>query len=225
LLADEMGVGKTLQVLALLWTLLRQSPAAGGAPALRRAVVVCPASLVRNWKAEAAKWLGVERLGVLTVEGGGAGAKAAAASWANKAQAKWPLLIVGYEALRAVAAEVASGAPGLLICDEAHRLKSGAKDSKTLSALLALKAPRRVLLSGTPVQNNLDEFFAMMHFATPGLLGDAPSFRRNFSGPVAASRDASASAEAKRLGAERGAALNRIVAPFMLRRTADVNNK
>ena len=54
-------------MLALTWTLLRQSPGGGGVPTTRRAVVVCPATLVANWKAEAAKWLGPERLGVLAL--------------------------------------------------------------------------------------------------------------------------------------------------------------
>ena len=226
LLADAMGVGKTLQVLALAWTLLRQSPGGGGVPSLRRVVVVCPATLVANWKAEAAKWLGAERLGVLALQGGGGAAavKEAAAGWAAKSQNRWPMLVLSYETLRTCAAEVAAAAPGLLICDEAHRLKS-AGGSKTLAALRSLAAKRRVLLTGTPVQNNLEEFFAMMDFATPGLLGDASGFRRLFAGPIAASRDASASAEAKRVGAERAVQLSRLAAPFMLRRTADVNSK
>lgn len=67
ILADEMGLGKTLQCVCVLWTLLRQGPY-GGRPVLKRALVVCPGSLVKNWAAEFNKWLGRERISVYTVD-------------------------------------------------------------------------------------------------------------------------------------------------------------
>jgi hypothetical protein len=226
LLADAMGVGKTLQVLALIWTLLRQSPAGGGIPTLRRAVVVCPASLVAKWKAETAKWLGGKRLGVRALQSGGgaAASRDAVAGWAITSQTQWLLLVLSYETLRTCAAEVADAAPGLLVCDEAHYLTS-ADGSQTLATLRSLGARRRVLLTGTPVYNDLEEFFTLMDFATPGLLGDVAGFRRLFAEPIAASRDAGASMDAKRIGGERAALLNRLAAPFMLHRSVDVNNQ
>ena len=81
----------------------------------------------------------------------------------------------------------------------------------------------RVLLTGTPVQNELSEFFAMMDFACPGLLGSAAQFNRIYGGPVEAGQDRGASAEAKRLSRERSDALGRLTAPWMLRRTREVN--
>jgi SNF2 family DNA or RNA helicase len=146
LLCDEMGVGKTLQVIALLWTLLRQSPAGGGAPAVKRAIVVCPASLVSSWRSEVRKWLGPGKLGVAAIPGGPK-AKAAFAAWAARGQVRAPLCVTSYETLRACAAEAGSACPGLLICDEGHRLKN-AGGSKTLAALRALNAPKRIILSG-----------------------------------------------------------------------------
>lgn len=67
ILADEMGLGKTLQCVCVLWTLLRQGPY-GGRPVMKRALVVCPGSLVKNWAAEFNKWLGRERISVYTVD-------------------------------------------------------------------------------------------------------------------------------------------------------------
>lgn len=58
ILADDMGLGKTLQSITVLWTLLKQGKAKGQ-PAVRRAIVVCPTSLVKNWEAEIEKWLKV----------------------------------------------------------------------------------------------------------------------------------------------------------------------
>lgn len=69
ILADDMGLGKTLQSIAVLWTLLKQGKVKGQ-PAVRRAIVVCPTSLVKNWEAEIEKWLKVGG-GLLTFFGGG----------------------------------------------------------------------------------------------------------------------------------------------------------
>ena len=76
---------------------------------------------------------------------------------------------------------------GLLICDEAHRLKN--KDTKTAVALSALSTRRRILLSGTPIQNDLDEFYSMVHFANPGLLGTQHDFHRNYQTPILRGRE------------------------------------
>ena len=75
ILADEMGLGKTLQTIALLWTLMKQNPVydpasmggLGGRPVVKKALVVCPVTLINNWRKEFRKWLGNERIGVLVV--------------------------------------------------------------------------------------------------------------------------------------------------------------
>jgi len=74
-LADEMGLGKTLQTIALLWTLMKQNPiydpestgGVGGRPVVKKALIVCPVTLINNWRKEFRKWLGNERVGVLVV--------------------------------------------------------------------------------------------------------------------------------------------------------------
>lgn len=73
ILADEMGLGKTLQTIALLWTLMKQNPlvdtgntgALGVKPVVKKALIVCPVTLINNWRKEFRKWLGNERIGVL----------------------------------------------------------------------------------------------------------------------------------------------------------------
>ena len=75
ILADEMGLGKTLQTIALLWTLMKQNPiydpgsvgGMGGKPVVKKALIVCPVTLINNWRKEFRKWLGNERIGVLVV--------------------------------------------------------------------------------------------------------------------------------------------------------------
>jgi DNA repair and recombination RAD54-like protein len=86
-------------------------------------------------------------------------------------------MIISYETFRIhVDKFVAKGTDGvqLVMCDEAHRLKNG--DTLTNKALCAVPCSRRVMLSGTPMQNHLDEFYAMVGFCNPGLLGTCWGF-------------------------------------------------
>ena len=226
LLADDMGLGKSLQSLALIWTMLRQGPQ--GAPTAERALLVCPASLVGNWAAEVSKWLGGVRAQAALAEGGGA--DGAYRRWAKGAPAntksafdKWPILVTSYETLRRLAPVAAAARPEIMVCDEAHRLRNAQRESQTLSALRAVKAPMRVLLTGTPVQNNLDEYAAVMEFACPGLLGPPHDFHRRFTQPVRRGGEPGASArdveEAKRAARE----LAELTKKRVLRREASIN--
>ena len=89
-----------------------------------------------------------------------------------------PLLIISYETFRMNAEILHSGEIGLMMCDEGHRLKNC--ENQTYKALMGLKAKRRVLLSGTPIQNDLTEYFSLIHFVNEGLLGSAQEFRKKF---------------------------------------------
>lgn len=216
ILADSMGLGKTLTTIALLWTLLRQSPA--GKPTVAKAIVVTPSSLTRNWAAEVRKWLGDERLRTCIIPPGAEGASQAQ-SFRHGTVAR--VAIVSYETLRQHAATLA-GCTGVLVADEGHRLKS-AQGNKTISALLSLQCPRRVILSGTPYQNNLSEFFAMADFVCPDVLGSLPTFNRVFALPISRSRDRNASEEERTIGEARSTELARRVESFVLRRGPEVN--
>ncbi|KAL4434006.1 hypothetical protein ABPG75_000447 [Micractinium tetrahymenae] len=216
ILADEMGLGKTLQVLALLWTLLKQGPE--GRPSVRKAMVVTPSSLCQNWADEARKWLGTERMRVMVL-GPGPEGKQQVTDFKHGSVHR--VVVVSYETLRKHAADLA-GCIDLLVCDEGHRLKS-AQGNKTISALASLNCRRRVLLTGTPIQNDLTEFFAMVNFVCPDALGSLATFERIFAAPINRSRDRNASDKEKELGATRSAELARRVEQFVLRRTREVN--
>jgi DNA repair and recombination protein RAD54B len=222
LLADEMGLGKTLQIIALVWTLLRQSPrgqqnAQGGA--IRKAIVVAPATLTANWAAEVRKWLGDERLRVMVLSPTGSVAQSQAQDFATRGSL-WKMAVVSYEGARRHA-KLLAGCADLLVCDEAHRLKC-AQGSKTLDALNSLGCSKRVALSGTPFQNNMSELYALVDFACPGLLGPLPAFRRVFADPITRSEDGEATQQERELGAARSAELRARVRPWVLRRTQAV---
>eukprot|EP00899_Mesostigma_viride_P004693 jgi/Mesvir1/14224/Mv09671-RA.2 len=220
ILADEMGLGKTLQVITLLWTLLKQGPS--GRPIVRKAVVVCPSSLVGNWGQEVRKWLGTERLNAMCIHSGSTQGEAREKVLDFKNGAVWPLLIISYELVRKHSAAIAAARPGVVICDEGHRLKNSA-GNKTIDALVALDCAKRVILTGTPIQNNLEEFYALMEFIAPGLMGTLASFRRLYAEPIMAGRDRKATPEEQAVGAARSEELKRQTALLLLRRGAEVN--
>jgi len=219
LLADEMGLGKTLQVIALAWTLLRQSPQGAQAGAARKVVVVAPATLTNNWAAECKKWLGDERLRVMVLSPQGSVAAGQAADFATRGSI-YRLCVLSYEAARRHAPALA-GCADLLVCDEAHRLKSAA-GGKTVEALRALGCARRVVLTGTPFQNDMSELYALFDFACPGRLGPLPAFRRVYGDVIARAQDGGATPAERELGAARSAELRVRIRPWILRRTQAV---
>jgi DNA repair and recombination RAD54-like protein len=134
-----------------------------------------------------------------------------------------PCLIVSYETLRMYVDALKDAPIGLLLCDEGHRLKN--KESLTWTALNSLNVTRRVILSGTPIQNDLSEYFALLHFANPNLLGSQAEFRKRFELPILRGRDAAGTDEEKKLGDERLQELSGVVNKFIIRRTNELLSK
>ncbi|EMD37765.1 hypothetical protein CERSUDRAFT_94757 [Gelatoporia subvermispora B] len=240
ILADEMGMGKTLQVkpsmllppyvnqtsrnqppktITLIWTLLKQNPCSGAGPTVSKVLIVCPVTLITNWKNEFHKWLGKDRVGVFT----GDKDKKTIKQFNNSRTHQ--VLVIGYERLRTVIDDLAYCQPpiDLIICDEGHRLKSA--NNKTSAMFKALDSKRRIILSGTPIQNDLSEFHAMADFCNPGLLDSYPNFRRLYETPILKSRAPGCSSEEKEIGEARSAQLMSVARSFVLRRDASTLKK
>ncbi|ORX34242.1 SNF2 family N-terminal domain-domain-containing protein [Kockovaella imperatae] len=216
ILADEMGLGKTLQTIALIYTLIKQSPFANETGVISKALIVCPVSLVDNWRKEFRKWLRPDQLNVVVANG--EDHQVSAFMHHNRQH----VLIIGYERLRKVINKLASCQPpiDLIICDEGHRLKS--KDNKTTKMFDALRTKRRIILSGTPVQNDLSEYYSMVDFTCPGLLGKYAQFVKHYERPIMKSRSVGCSEKALDEGKERAEELGQLSREFVLRRTAAV---
>ncbi|KAI4178437.1 MAG: hypothetical protein LQ348_005606 [Seirophora lacunosa] len=213
ILADEMGLGKTLQTIALLWTLLKQNPRGTGS-IIKKALIVCPATLINNWRKEFRKWLGLDRIGVLV----GDGTSRVRDFTHGKS---YSVMIVGYEKLRNIQAELLRGqGVDLIVADEAHRLKTA--KNKSLQAIKAIPTDRRIFLTGTPVQNDLGEFYTLVDTVNPGTLGSIKAFTRDFETPINRGRQPGASSDEAKTGEECNKELVRLTRPFLLRRTADV---
>ncbi|PVH93174.1 hypothetical protein DM02DRAFT_542106 [Periconia macrospinosa] len=217
IMADEMGLGKTLQTIALLWTLMKQNPIYGSPPVVGKALIVCPAGLIDNWRREFLKWLGNERIGVFVADGKNR-------KITNFTMGKaYNIMVVGYEMLRVVQDDLKKGKIDIVVADEGHRLKTA--NNKAMQAIQSLSTERRVILSGTPLQNDLGEFFTAIDFVNPGLLGQRSAFKRTFEAPILKSRQPEASESELEKGEARWQELVSLTSRFMIRRTADVLSK
>jgi DNA repair and recombination RAD54-like protein len=220
ILADDMGLGKTLQSVAIIWTLLKQG-GPGGKPACRKCLVVCPASLVKNWAAEFDKWLHGECKHIAVSVAGQAQVSGCFSAFKHSHDVK--VLIASYETFRGHASQVAEAGIDLVVCDEAHKLKND--DAATTRCISALPARRRLLISGTPIQNNLEEFYTLASVANPGIFGDFNDFRRRYQAPILKGREPTATAEERRRAEETLARISEMTEQFILRRTNKLNAK
>jgi non-specific serine/threonine protein kinase len=196
-LADDMGLGKTIQVLSLLLALKKERP---GGP--KPSLLVLPASLLANWKAEIARFAPTldtvcihpsetdpATLAGLAEKAGEAlaGTDVVMTTYAMLPRNKW-LLDLHWR---------------LVILDEAQAVKNpAAKQTKTVKQL---RADARIALTGTPVENRLSDLWSLFDFLCPGLLGSATRFKQFVKGLEAREHD-------------RYAPLRKLVGPYVLRR-------
>lgn len=134
------------------------------------------------------------------------------------------VMIIGYEKLTKVQKEL-QGASGIdiVICDEGHRLKTST--NKAASAIKTLSTERRVILSGTPVQNDLAEFYTMVDLVNPNILSKYTTFKREFETPIMKSRQPGAAEKDLEKGEARSEELANLTGKFILRRTAEILDK
>lgn len=186
-LADDMGLGKTLQTLAwLAW-------ARGIVPAPLSSLVVCPKSVMDNWRVEAERFYPELRVRL----------------WRGESHKELPparktadLIVVNYAQLRALSPEITNVPWFAAVLDEAQYIKN--PDSQTAQTARALRAEHRLALTGTPIENRLLDLWSIIGFAMPGVLGNRTQFLRRF--------DTKDDPLARRRLAAR-------VRPFLLRRT------
>ncbi|WNI20654.1 SNF2-related protein [Streptomyces sp. ITFR-16] len=186
-LADDMGLGKTITLIAL--HLHRRTLEGAAGPTL----VVCPTSLMGNWQREIEKF--APGTPVRRFHG---------ASRSLDGLVDGEFVLTTYGTMRLDAARLAATRWGMVVADEAQHVKN--PYSATARQLRTIGARARVALTGTPVENNLSELWAILDWTTPGLLGRLGTFRTRYARAV----EGGDPAAAERLGA--------LVRPFLLRR-------
>ena len=190
-LADEMGLGKTAQTIAHIAT--EQAAGRLDCPVL----VVVPTSLVANWQAELERF--APHLEVAVLHGQGREARRARLDGVAVVLTTYAVLARDAEPMREIMWH-------LIVLDEAQAIKS--PEAKATRAVCQLQARQRICLSGTPIENNLDELWSQFAFLQPGLLGDRRSFGKRFRSPIEKDGDPL-----------RRSQLSRRIRPFILRRT------
>ncbi len=206
-LADDMGLGKTVQTLALIQHDLEQieeqeeqiEEQADGRKAPKPVLLVCPTSVINNWKKEAARF--TPELSVMVHHG----TSRKKEEEFKKESMNHNIVISSYGLLQRDV-KFLKGVPWAgMVLDEAQNIKN--PETKQAKAARALEADYRIALTGTPVENNVGDLWSIMEFLNPGFLGNQAGFKRNFFIPIQAERDQEA---ARRL--------KEITGPFILRR-------
>ncbi|MBF0584434.1 MAG: DEAD/DEAH box helicase [Magnetococcales bacterium] len=187
-LADDMGLGKTVQAIAVMLELAPKGPC----------LVIAPTSVCHNWEREMARFspaLNVFRL-------------SATADRAAMLSVMGPMdvLVVSYGLLHGEGDRLADVSWQVLILDEAQAIKNA--ETRRAQASRKLNAAFRIAISGTPIENYLDELWSLFQVINPDLLGSRESFQKRFAGPIERNRDASTLQS-----------LRALVRPFILRRT------
>lgn len=212
ILCDDMGLGKTLQTICILAGDHHQR--AIEKQAALPSLVICPPTLTGHWVYEVKKFISEQFLSPLQYFG------LPIERERLRHQIKYHNLIVAsYDIVRKDIEFFQTIHWNYCVLDEGHIIKNG--KTKCSKAIKQLFANHRMILSGTPIQNNVLELWSLFDFLMPGFLGSEKQFQVRFSRPILASRDAKSSPKEQEAGALAMESLHRQVLPFLLRRVKE----
>ncbi|KAI5958274.1 MOT1 [Candida theae] len=214
ILCDDMGLGKTLQTICIISSdhhIRAEKYVETGAVEYRRlpSLVVCPPSLTGHWEQEINQYAPFMKVLV----------------YAGNPSIRTPLrnqlphvdvVVTSYDVSRNDVEFLSSIDYNYCVLDEGHIIKNA--NSKLSKSVKRIKAEHRLILSGTPIQNNVLELWSLFDFLMPGFLGTEKVFHEKFAKPIAASRNSKTSSKEQEAGALALESLHKQVLPFMLRR-------
>ncbi|KAH8924423.1 hypothetical protein BT69DRAFT_1241102 [Atractiella rhizophila] len=214
ILCDDMGLGKTLQSITILASKhherAEEHKATKSADSVHLpSLIVCPPTLTGHWEQEILTY--ATNLKPL-MYGGTPGERERLAPTIRRYDA----VICTYDIVRNDIEILSQVTWNYCILDEGHVIRNS--KTKLTKATKLIRANHRLILSGTPIQNNVVELWSLFDFLMPGFLGSEKSFHERFGKPILASRDAKSSSKEQQAGAKALEALHKQVLPFLLRR-------
>ena len=219
IVGDEMGLGKTVQVAAFLCALERSG-------LYQPSLVVCPATMLRQWRRELRIW--APRLGAtLILHESAVSAAALAAAGGDKKLARRKMLrdcvndpkgvlLTTYEHVRATRDALLSVRWGYAVLDEGHKIRN--PDADITICAKQLQTVHRIIMTGAPIQNRLSELWSLFDFCFPGKLGTLPVFQAEFAVPIQVGGYANASQQQVVTAFRCATTLKDLISPFLLRR-------
>ena len=218
ILADDMGLGKTVQALALLAHAIEEHRAAAPVEPFAPFLVVAPTSVISNWAAEAKRFLPEAKVVTITETTAGKTPLAERVAGAHLVLTSYTLLRMDEDAYAYAAglgSEEGPGTPGwgALLLDEAQFVKN--TGTRAWSIARAMPARTKIAMTGTPLENNLMELWALLAIVADGLFPSARAFRDLYARPAESGEDPAHAAATT-------ARLRRRIRPLMLRRTKEL---
>ena len=229
ILCDEMGLGKTLMSICILASHHHQMKNKEGSKSREGnkskegngsknlpSIVVCPPTLTGHWTFEVNKFVDKKYLRVLHYTGPPFERNKLKEKLKTQNSSLYDLVVASYDIVRNDIEFFSSIKWNYCILDEGHIIKNG--KTKMSKAIKSLEASHRLILTGTPIQNNVLELWSLFDFLMPGFLGTERQFTTRFARPIIQSRDAKSSSKEQEAGVLAMEALHRQVLPFILRR-------
>ncbi|XAR57644.1 Nucleoplasmin ATPase [Bertholletia excelsa] len=214
ILCDDMGLGKTLQASAIVASDIAEYHATNDGKDPPSSLIICPSTLVGHWVYEIEKFIDASVITTLQYVGSAQDRISLQSEFA-----KYNVIITSYDVVRKDIDCLGKLFWNYCILDEGHIIKNS--KSKITCAVKQLKAQHRLILSGTPIQNNVLDLWSLFDFLMPGFLGTERQFQATYGKPLLAARDSKCSAKDAEAGVLAMEALHKQVMPFLLRRTKD----
>lgn len=193
LLADDMGLGKTIQTIASIVYWAEQNPNS-------RFLIICPASLIYNWKNEFEKFAPVIKLGIH---------HGSDREFKEFIESGNQVLISSYSIIRNDIDDFVKIVWDAVVLDESHHIKN--LRTRQTQAVLKLMGKRRIILNGTPIMNNVSDLYPQLHFLLPQLFYSEKKFKDDFEKPIQ-----------KSIADDQTQILKKLTNPFILRRTKEI---
>ncbi|XP_077207126.1 DNA excision repair protein ERCC-6 isoform X2 [Paroedura picta] len=222
ILGDEMGLGKTIQIIAFLAGLSFSKIRTRGSNyrfrGLGPTVIVCPTTVMHQWVKEFHTWWPPFRVAILHETGSYTSKKV---KLIQEIVASSGILITSYSFVRLLQDNIQSYDWHYVILDEGHKIRN--PNAAVTVACKQFRTPHRIILSGSPMQNNLKELWSLIDFVFPGKLGTLPVFMEQFSVPITMGGYANASPVQVKTAYKCACVLRDTINPYLLRRMkADV---